>query len=334
MKNVICIGSALKDIFLPSGDGVVTETPDDPVSPRKITFGLGAKYRIENRYTSAGGGALNSAVGLSRLGVQASPYALIGGDATGMWLRDVLVKNHVDTAMIRQVSEAQTDLSTIVVDRKTGERVIFVNRDLQETLHVDSSMISGDAVVFVSALSGQWRENYQAIIRATKECGCHVAYNPGQSNITEDVDAVYEMLAHAGYVFVNKDEAAQIVMAREHDAAQIEDVHYLMAQLAAQGPQTVVVTAGLAGAWMRHKNKEYFVPSSGTKPVDATGAGDAFTSGVLAALLHGESPQHACAWGAANAASVVGYYGSNEGLLSLKAVRAQAEILLPRVEVL
>ncbi len=332
MKKVICIGSALKDIFLPTGDGHVTETPEDIMAKRKITFELGAKYRIEDRFTSAGGGALNAAIGLSRLGVAAAPYALIGGDATGMWIRNFLVKNGVQTEMLRQVSEAQTDLSMVLVDRKSGERVIFVNRDLQETLTIDGALMDDQTVLFVSALSGNWHQNYSIIRNAVATQGALLAYNPGQSNLDDDMDAVYQMIAVSTYLFVNKDEAMQIVVQRQHERARLDDVVYLLEQLRAHGAKTVVITAGLAGAWMLHGEQIYFVPSSGARPVDATGAGDAFTSGVLAAFVHGEMPATACAWGAANATRVVQFYGSNKGLLSLAMMHTHAELFLSKVK--
>ncbi len=332
MKKVICIGSALKDIFLPTGDGHVTQTPEDIMAKRKITFELGAKYRIENRFTSAGGGALNVAIGLARLGVSSAPYALIGDDAIGMWIRDILVKNNVKTEMLRQVSKEQTDLSMILVDRKSGERVVFVNRDLQEKLIVDGALMDTQSLLFVSALSGNWQQNYTTIRNAVLTQGATLAYNPGQSNMNDSIDAVYQMIDIAQYLFVNKDEAIQIVAQRKHERARLDDTVYLLEQLRAHGAQTVVITAGFAGAWMLHKDAIYFVPSSGARPVDTTGAGDAFTSGVLAAFIHGEMPATACAWGAANAMRVVQFYGSNEGLISLAMMRTHAELFLPKVK--
>ncbi len=333
MKKVICIGSALGDVFLPTSDGIVTDTPDDILAKRKITFELGAKYRIENRYTALGGCALNVSIGLARLGAPSAPYSLIGGDGIGMWIRDTLMKNKVDTSLLRQVSEAQTDLSVILVNRRSGERVIFVNRDLQETLIVDASAMGKDSMIFVSALSGRWRENYEIVQRSIDECGCALAYNPGQSNLDEDMGAVKEMIARSSYFFVNKDEAMQIVASCDgYDTHRLDDVQYLFAQLRALGAKTIIITAGLDGAWLMRENALYFAPSSGEKPLDTTGAGDAFTSGVLAAFVREESPETACAWGAVNAANVIRFYGSNTGLLSLQEMRKRADVFVAKVE--
>ncbi len=46
-----------------------------------------------------------------------------------------------------------------------------------------------------------------------------------------------------------------------------------------------------------------------------TGAGDAYASGFLAALIHGKSPVDAMKWGAANAAGVIQKIGAHRGLL-------------------
>ena len=44
MKTVICIGASTQDIFFPTAEGKIIETPEDVTSQRKIAFELGAKY--------------------------------------------------------------------------------------------------------------------------------------------------------------------------------------------------------------------------------------------------------------------------------------------------
>jgi len=85
MNKVICIGSASKDVFFPTSKGIVTETPEDLTAQKKITFELGAKYQIDDRYEAPGGVAANVAQGISRLGVEVGCCSKIGNDEIGKW---------------------------------------------------------------------------------------------------------------------------------------------------------------------------------------------------------------------------------------------------------
>ncbi len=334
MKNVVCIGSALKDVFVPTGDGVVIETPEDVTSQRKLAFELGAKYYIEHRYSATGGCALNISMGLARLGVEVAPYALLGGDATGSWIRQTVHCVGVDTSLLRNVSEVDSDMSVILVDRKTGDRVIFVNHNVSQELVIDDSVVPANGVVFMGSAKGDWQRSFAQLRTVATAQNCQIAYNPGQSNIIDDVAAVVEMIAQAEYLFVNKDEATEIVLGIGGEESQINDVKYLLANLRKLGAVTVVLTAGLEGAWIAQNDKTVFVPSNGTRPVDTTGAGDAFSSGVLAALISDYDITEAATWGALNAGNVVKYYGSNEGLLDKAHITRAAESVRDKVRVI
>ena len=83
------------------------------------------------------------------------------------------------------------------------------------------------------------------------------------------------------------------------------------------GPKACIVTDGSAGDFAYDSiNGKFF--KVGVLPIDAyerTGAGDAFGSGCLSALIHGRSLDEALIWGTCNSASVIGYTGSQKGLL-------------------
>jgi sugar/nucleoside kinase (ribokinase family) len=67
----------------------------------------------------------------------------------------------------------------------------------------------------------------------------------------------------------------------------------------------------------------------GIMPLEAyerTGAGDAFGSGCLSALIHGKSLEESLLWGTCNSGSVIGYTGSQRGLLK----ESEMEVWLER----
>jgi hypothetical protein len=65
--EVICIGSCSQDIFFPSDEYVIYDTPDDITSKQKAAFEVGGKFRSLNRYEAIGGVAANTSIGLARL---------------------------------------------------------------------------------------------------------------------------------------------------------------------------------------------------------------------------------------------------------------------------
>ena len=51
---------------------------------------------------------------------------------------------------------------------------------------------------------------------------------------------------------------------------------------------------------------------------ERTGAGDAFGSGFLSAVIEGKTLEESLIWGTVNSASVIGYTGAQKGLLKEK----------------
>jgi sugar/nucleoside kinase (ribokinase family) len=59
--------------------------------------------------------------------------------------------------------------------------------------------------------------------------------------------------------------------------------------------------------------------------VERTGAGDAYASGFLAAVVTGESIPNAMRYGSVNASSVIGKIGAQEGLLKKQEMKKLLE---------
>jgi sugar/nucleoside kinase (ribokinase family) len=78
-----------------------------------------------------------------------------------------------------------------------------------------------------------------------------------------------------------------------------------------------VVTDGPRGAYASDGVARYHVPAypDPRPPQERTGAGDAFASGLLAALTRGDTLELGLAWAPINAMSAVQQVGSQTGLL-------------------
>lgn len=321
MNKLICIGSASKDIFFPTEKGIIIETPDDITSQRKIAFELGAKYQVDDRFEAPGGVAANVAQGMARLGVEAGCYSKVGDDMLGQWITEEIKKEGVDVSLLQVEKGVKSDLSAIIVDSKSGERTIFFNRDANERLEILPEKLGETEWIFVSALNGNpeksWEKLLEEILDIAKAKNVKIALNPGQRNIQDNAEKVLAAVKSSTVLILNKDEAIEIMSEKLEDKNEklLNDEVYLLKELKKMGPQIVVLTDGLRGAWASDGEKVIHVESSNDKPIETTGAGDAFSSGFLSATLKGKSIEEAIRWGAANGGNVVNFFGAKEGLL-------------------
>jgi len=307
--KIICVGSTSKDIFFPTDEGIIIETPEDITSKEKIAFELGGKYRVANRYEAVGGVAANVAHGLTRLGHTAACYSRIGQDEIGDWILDEFKQEKVPTNLLFVDTDAKTDLSAIIVLTQNGERTIFHNRDANEKLEIVDEQLKGAEWIFVSALNGDWKGNLKKILTLKEKHNFSFAFNPGQHNIKGDAFVVLEAVMVSDVLLLNKDEAIELVMQSKKDFPRehLDDEMFLLETLHRSGAKIIGMTDGKRGAWA-FDGKEYWFCSIHTKDgvVDSTGCGDSFGSGFFAALLEGKSIEQALKYGIGNSGSVVG----------------------------
>lgn len=317
--EVICVGSVSQDIFFPTDEGLIIETPEDITSKRKIAFELGGKYRVQDRYAAVGGVAANVSHGLTRLGRLAACYSKVGHDDRGRWIINEFRQAKVPTEFLFTDATAQTDLSAIIVLTQNGERVIFHNRDANELLEIIDQKFAATQWVFVSALNGAWQEHVKKLLHLKEKYGFLLAFNPGQHNIREAPQCVFAAVAEANILLLNKDEAIELVLTQDKHITRerLDDELFLLKTLHDSGAKIIGLTDGQRGAWGFDGEEYWHCPIYAAKElVDSTGAGDAFGSGFLAAFLEGKSIADALRYGIANSASVVSMYGAMAGLLA------------------
>jgi len=314
--EVICIGSCSQDIFFPSDEYVIYDTPEDITSKQKAAFEVGGKFRVPDRYEAIGGVASNTSIGLARLGIVSACYTHIGRDTLGDWALHELEKESVLTHLVQRESGIRTDLSAVVVLAKSGDRIIFHNRDANERLAIEEKKLAGAEWIFMSALNGDWKSNVSKVVSHLGRSSTRLALNPGQHNLKDDPELLLSLVAHADVVVLNKDEAIELLMyGFDGDQSRLNDERFLLETLLAKGVHCVGLTDGMRGAWATDGTDFLFAPihTLGTV-VDSTGAGDAFTSGFLAGRVRGRPLHELLAMGMLNSGGAVTKYGAVDGL--------------------
>jgi sugar/nucleoside kinase (ribokinase family) len=113
-------------------------------------------------------------------------------------------------------------------------------------------------------------------------------------------------------LFVNREEAARILNTKKLDIPPLfNGLHKL-------GPKVIVITDGPKGAYASDGNSRYFMPPypDPKPPISRTGAGDAFSTGFLSALMYGLPVHDALRWAPIESMHVVQFFGAQTGLLT------------------
>ena len=90
---------------------------------------------------------------------------------------------------------------------------------------------------------------------------------------------------------------------------------FLAEKLNNLGANIVVITDGSRGAWSFNGKEFLHIDAKKEKVADSLGAGDAFSSGFIAAHLKEKDLEECLRWGIENSTSVIQHYGAIEGLL-------------------
>lgn len=303
MFDVLCIGNALIDAFLTIHEGnEQCAVGTDGV----LRITSGEKINLESSKFLMGGNAANVAVGLSRFGLKSGLAAETGSDEFSQKIMDRLKEEGVAVTLVKQ-TDAQASFA-IALNFK-GERTLFVQHVKRQ--HSFSLSDTKASWFYLTSLGETWHDAYRHVAEIAKANGTLLAFNPGSLQLAEGVASFRYLLPLTTILFVNKEEAEKII------GEKPGSVRTLLEKTRAQGPRFVVMTDGENGSYaMTDEGTIYHCGLSPAKDVERTGAGDAYATGFLAAVLSGEVVTEAMRWGATNSASVIEQVGAEAGLLT------------------
>ena len=304
--DLLSVGDANLDVFISPSES--ESLCDINTKECLIAFSYADKIPVKNLEFSVGGNAGNNAVGTKRLGVNSGAVLTLGDDSTGIQIIDRLKQEDVDLTYVIQQPSTLSNFNVVVT--YTGERTIF-------TYHAPRSyefpvQLPKVSWVYLTSMGESFRPFYNHIIEwLVKNPETNLAFNPGSWQLRAGIDALNSVFKLTKLVFVNKQEAEKLTGYEAKDSVTKE----LLVALSNLGPKIAVITDGSNGSYVFDGVKCFHC---GVLPVDAyerTGAGDAFGSGFLSALIKGKPVEEALVWGTVNSASVIGYVGAQKGLL-------------------
>ena len=278
MLDLLSVGAIKLDTFIVLPDASLA--CELKSAECKLCVEYGKKIPVQAFVTQTAGSTPNVAVGLAKMGFKTGIVSYMGDDPVYHQAIAFLKQYKVSTERIKKLkgfhSSAAVVLnykgeSTQLVDHVPHEYRLPINTPAAKFIHI-------------SELGGGYEKLYRDAITLAKKRGARVCFNPGSIQIRELKPVFFELLKVTEVLFLNMSEAR--LVARVENG---EEIKTLILKLKALGPSYVVVTDGQNGAYAFNGERLDHVPMFPGKRVEATGAGDAFTSGFMGAMLKDKS---------------------------------------------
>lgn len=228
-----------------------------------------------------GGAPLNVACGIKNLEGAVGFIGSVGNDIIGNFLYEYCLTKGFEYLDVRLDPERNTTLAFVEND-PNGERSFCFFRQNTADYQIDYSrlnIISKANIVHVGSLMLReqiGRELAHKIMDIAKENGKLISFDINFRddiyNSTEEAKDIYlEYIQRADILKFSEDEVE--LFTGSSDLSSLNDV--------VQPDQLVFVTLGSQGSYYQYKDLKNIVESIKVKPVDTTGAGDAFYACVL-----------------------------------------------------
>ena len=310
--DVLAVGDTTIDAFIRLTDAEVHCTVNRERCELCLRFGDKVPYDSVT-VLPAVGNAANAAVSAARLGLRSGFLGWVGDDENGTFCIETLAGERVDTSLMTKEPGVPTNYHFVLWFG--AERTILVRHERYSyrfPAHIDAPRF-----LYLSSLGEHARPYHAEIARyLMAHPDTQLAFQPGTFQIRMGRETLKEIYAQTSLFFCNKGEAKSILGTQE------DDPRALLSALRALGPRAAIITDERNGAYAMNADGAWQVPMypDPAPPLERTGAGDAFSSTVVAALALGKTLPEALAWGPVNAMSVVQRVGAREGLLSLEAL--------------
>ena len=241
----------------------------------------------ENHYLRCAGGApANVAVGIARLGGESAFIGRVGKDPLGEFMLQTLQQENVQTS--HMILDPQQRTSTVIVGLDNGERsfTFMVNPSADQFLQVmDLPNFQANEWLHccsIALINNPSRETTFEAIRRIKAAGGFFSFDP---NLRESLWASFDDMKQTVMQAV---ALADVLKFSEEELTLLTDTQTLgdaFEKITALYPEKlIIVTLGKDGARYHLNGKQDVVAGKALKPVDTTGAGDAFVGGLLAGL--------------------------------------------------
>jgi 2-dehydro-3-deoxygluconokinase len=270
-----------------------------------------------------GGDASNAMIAAARQGAKVGFITRLGQDENAQDLRELWNREGVDHSRCADGEDASTGLY-FVTHGENGHSFSFMRKNSASSLVTEADVpedyIQSAKILHVTGIS--------LAISDTARAACFKAIAIARAaGIKVSVDTNLRLrlwpIEIARDVITQAIDQCDIALPSLDDITHISglsDPDEIIAWCHARGPQVVALKLGAEGALVSDGSARHRIAPFPCKPVDATGAGDAYGGAFLARLLAGDDAHRAGRYAAACAALSTQGYGAVEPIPSAQLV--------------
>ncbi len=302
IKSVAIIGECMLELNLPNGLNKRT------------------KKQTLNSCLAFGGDTLNTAIYLSRMGVETHYVTALGQDSFSDWMVEQWRAENIHCDLVCREKNSLPGLYAIETDHN-GERVfsywrerapvrnLFSCKEKREKLflklkNMDLIYLSG---ITLSLFINTDREAlFEFLSEYSAEGGVIVFdsnYRPQQWREIEEVRECFDRAYSLCDIVLSTLDDEQLLYPASSERQVIE-------RLRAYGVDEIVLKKGPLGSVLANGLEQQFCPAKQVQVIDTTAAGDSFNAAYLASRIRGQQQIQAARNGHSLAAKVIQQYGA------------------------
>ena len=265
MNKILCIGEALMDIICTDKGKSLAEG--------------------SNFLKKTGGAPTNVAAAIAALGGKVSLASKVGNDPFGQQLIDEMNSFGVDTKLMLKDPHHFTTLAFVSL-MEDGERDFVFSRGADgELSEAEIEQINLDEIAIIhfgsatGFLPGPLQSAYKSLLQKALAKNIFISFDPNyrhllfKGNRQTFIDQSWYFLSHCNFFKVSDEEAMLLTETDTLEAA----TQALLEKTTA----VFTITLGKDGTLLGYDKATSIIESIPVKPVDTTGAGDAFVGAVL-----------------------------------------------------
>ncbi len=238
---------------------------------------------------SLAGAETNVAIGLTRLGHQATWAGVLGNDPAGDLILRTLRAEGVCTSSVRQVSTSPTAVMLVDMPASLPPTVTYYRENSagSKLCRSDTNPTASHRLLHFTgitpAISQTAREATYAAVSSAKDNGTRISFDVNyRSKLWDQQSATAALtpLARLADIIIASENELNLIATDANEPAQIKI-------LLRNGAREVIVKRGRNGADHFDRSGKTTCPAHPINEVNSIGAGDAFTAGYLSGVLDG-----------------------------------------------